>query len=459
MKSRTIRCTLSCAALALLVSSLAFGVGTGGTGLRVAYMRGMMAASGGNVAVNGVSFDSSNAKVTINGVRVRGPSDLRDGMVAGVDGGVDSTGTQGIAQSIDVNRIVRGTVLRVGTGGTGLYVANLYVAPGTGAVYAGLKGLGDVAPGDWLDVYGYTDGLSGTVNATRIERVTPQGETELHGTIGALDGSTMTVNGVAIDYRNAVLTGFSPAPEVGDRVAARGTSTAGAFIATAIFTETDSVRQNASEAEVEDAVEAVIDAGHFVVAGLEVDATGATYAGGTAADIALGRVVHVTGSIVRGVLVASEVDFDAGFADAEVEGSISAVVSATTFVVHGVTVDASTARLSGGTPSDIHVGRKVEAHGRKDKASGVLHAAKVEFDDAPSGGSTGNTGASQVSGVVRAVAGASQFWVGSTLVDARSATVSGGTLAGIQAGTRIQASGAIVDGVFVATRVRVGGDD
>jgi hypothetical protein len=458
MKPRSIRCTLLCAALAVLVSSLAWGVGTGGTGLRVAYVRGMMAASGGGIAVNGVDFDSSSARVTINGVRVRGVDDLRDGMVAGVDGGVDGTGTRGIAQSIDVNRMVLGSAFRVGTGGTGLYVANLYIAAGTGVVYDGLGSLSDVAPGDWLDVYGYGDGVSGTVHATRIERVTPAGAAEIHGTITLLDTASMVVNGVTVDTHAAVFSGFDPAPAVGDRVVVVGTATTNGFVAATVVPETDSVRENAEEAEVEDAVEAVIDAGHFVVAGLEVDATQATYAGGTAADLAVGRVVHVDGSIVKGVLVASDVEFDSEFDEGEVEGTISAVVSATTFVVHGVTVDASTAHLSGGNVSDIQVGRKVEAEGKKDKKSGVLRAAKVEFDDSH-GGKTPPSSGSQVKGKVSALADPGLFWVGSQLVDARTAKITGGTAASIQPGVRVQATGALSNGIFVATKVKIGGGD
>ena len=51
------------------------------------------------------------------------------------------------------------------------------------------------------------------------------------------------------------------------------------------------------------------------------------------------------------------------------------------------------------------------------------------------------------------------FWVGSQLVDARTAKITGGTAASIQPGVRVQATGALSNGIFVATKVKIGGGD
>jgi hypothetical protein len=67
MNSRSTRCIALCALLGALVSPAAVGVGTGGTGLRLAYVRGMLAASGGHVAIGGVAFSAGTASITING--------------------------------------------------------------------------------------------------------------------------------------------------------------------------------------------------------------------------------------------------------------------------------------------------------------------------------------------------------------------------------------------------------
>ncbi len=59
--------------------------------------------------------------------------------------------------------------------------------------------------------------------------------------------------------------------------------------------------------------------------------------------------------------------------DAEIHGFISAFVSLANFTVNGIPVDASTARIAGGT---LALGVRVEIHGAV--SNGVLVATKVE---------------------------------------------------------------------------------
>jgi len=59
--------------------------------------------------------------------------------------------------------------------------------------------------------------------------------------------------------------------------------------------------------------------------------------------------------------------------DAEIHGFVSAFVSIANFTVNGIPVDASTARISGGT---VALGRRVEIHGSI--SNGVLIATTVE---------------------------------------------------------------------------------
>lgn len=481
MKVRTTG-TLLCMLVAMLASSASMGVGTGGTGLK-AYSRGAIASVTGRIAVNGVQWQAGSAAITINGRSGSAAADLRDGMVADVDGDLDAAPLKGTAQSITVNRVAVGIVARVGTGGTGLKAAGLVLAPAANVVVAGVPSLGDLADGDWVDVYGYTDGQSGEVRATRVERVTPAGATELHGTIMAVAPGQLVVNGVKVDVSSAILAGFGSGPMVGDRATVFGIAVDGAIVASEVQFDAAASPAEATSAEVEDAVEAVIDTGRFVLSDIEVDARAAQVFGGTLADIAAGRVLHVDGTLVNGVLVATQVGFDDD-ADGEVEGMIDAVTADGALVVGGVTIDPSGATVTGGSRRDLVPGRRVEVVGRR--AGGVLHALRIAVEDAHgsagdatagggttagamSGGATNASGddgnatrardagasSAEAEGAVREVQGPTRFRIGSVVVDASAARVTGGSLRDVKVGTRIHATGTLASGVLTATRVEI----
>ena len=444
----------------LLCVPFASGVGTGGTGL---YMRGTLALAPG-VVVNNVTFDASQAAITINGHTGRPPSELRPGMVAGVNGNVAPGQQYGVANQIGVTRSVTGISVRVGTGGTGLKVGGIYVTPRTDTVYAGIHSIGDVVSGDTLDVYGYSDGVSGNVYATRIERVAPGSSVELHGIVMSPSQGRFVLQGLTVDASNAQLVGFTGSIAAGDRVGVAGTFDAqSVLVATTVTLEPDTSTANGQEAEIEDAVTAVLAPGLFVVNDFVVDATNASFSGGSVADLAVGHVVHVEGRMVNGTLVAKTVEFDDDSEDggysgsgstsggtsgsSEVDGTIASVASSTSFVVKSMTIDASSATFNNGQAADVAVGRLVKVIGIKNGS--ILKASKVTFVNTSSGGS------GEVEGKVSAVTAAGVYTVGGTSVDARTAKISGGSLATIKVGTKIEASGAWQSGVLVAKKVSI----
>ena len=91
--------------------------------------------------------------------------------------------------------------------------------------------------------------------------------------------------------------------------------------------------------------------------------------------------VDVEGTIVNGVSMLSKVKIETEDEqdDLEVEGAIASV-SATTFVVHGVTVrvDANTL-IVGGTMANLSVGARVEVDGVLAADGVTLAATKIEF--------------------------------------------------------------------------------
>jgi hypothetical protein len=446
------------AAVCLLAAPLAFGVGTGGTG-RMAFVKGTLAASPG-VVVNGTTFDTSQADIFLNGQRLRGDGALQPGMVAGIDGRVNPGTRHGVAKTVVVTRAAFGRVMQVGTGGTGLKAAGVRIVARADAVFVGFASLADLALDDTLDVYGYSDGISGTVNASRIERVSASDHVELHGIVSGLTASTFDLQGVPVDYSKARLDGFATPLADGDRIAVRGTADGNGIAASVVSAETDLPASNGERVEVEGAISAVPAAGHIIVDDLEIDATHASFAGGAVGDLAVGRVVHAEGTVANGVLQATKIEFDddevppAGPGPGpgptpppeDVDGAITAMLSPSTFTLGGLTVDAATASFTNGTAGDLAAGRIVHVRGTRNGA--VLNAVSIVFEPpAPV--------ASEVEGVIASVTAPGWFVVRGVVVDARAAKVVGGSLAKLRAGMRVHASGRTQDGVLIAKRVVV----
>lgn len=416
--------TMAMAALtALLAVPIASGVGTGGTGLRASYIHAAIAPVPG-VVVNGVNFDPSQATITINGQQQRSPDELRPGMVAGIDGFVNPGLQDGVASTIRVRRVALGRVLQVGSGGTGIRVAGIQVVPRSDAVIDGCT-LADIGYGTTVDVHGYSDGISGTMSATRIECTGASDSTELHGVASAITLTTMVVHGVTIDISNAQFVGFT-APTAGDLVSVVGVMIGQEIFATTVTNDADdSGSSNGEDAEVEDAIGAVISASVFVVDQFEIDATNATFSGGTAANLSVGRVVHVNGTVVNGILIAQSVEFDdsesegsgaetgsisdgggsggsgagtgtgsggtgSGTYPGSVSGTISAFTSTASFVVSGMTIDASTATIVNGAATDLSVGTYVYVVGPCNGKS--MKAAKIKIGGGGGGGGSDDEG-------------------------------------------------------------------
>ncbi len=104
-----------------------------------------------------------------------------------------------------------------------------------------------------------------------------------------------------------------------------------------------------------------------------------TYDDGRASDLANGREVKVTGTLLAGLVTATRIEFESsGGEQAEVEGAISAYVSIANFTVKGQVIDASAAVFENGSPAKLAVGRKVHVKGPV--AGGVLKAATLSME-------------------------------------------------------------------------------
>ena len=122
----------------------------------------------------------------------------------------------------------------------------------------------------------------------------------------------------------------------------------------------------------------------FSVNGRAIDASSASYSGGS---IGLGVRVKVEGRYAGGVVKATKVAIDSGGPSTtppaiELSGAITAVNSDGSFVLRGLTVTTTRSDLvyEGGTASSLKVGRSVEVKGRLAGDGQRVEATKIKFD-------------------------------------------------------------------------------
>lgn len=427
------------------LATAALAVGTGGTGLHAAFVRGVV-AQGPGLSVNGTAFNATHAGVVLNGT-IASPADVLPGMVASVNGAVSTDTTFGIAQRVSVGRVVRGAVQNVGTGGTGLSVGHLRIKWNAATVVAGVPSADVLGTGDTLDVYGVVDVDTQSVAATRIERIAPVSGVELRGVVTAVTDSALIIDGLAIDVSTATFAGFGGPIHAGDSAVVQASVAGSALIASRVSADVVNAPRDGDEAELEGSVIALLGNGRFQVDSVTVDASGAAIAGGILADVVVGSTVHVEGSIVGGVLVARAVEVgDVSENETQdVDGPITAYTSLASFVVDGRTVDASSARIIGGSAADLKAGARVKAFGSLKGSK--LKASSVTVFRAAS--------AAELIGVVSKVRRAGQFDVGASAVDARRASIAGGTLASLRVGSQVDVVGTWRRGTLVASTVTI----
>ena len=199
----------------------------------------------------------------------------------------------------------------------------------------------------------------------------------------------------------------------------------------------------------------------FVVDSFAIDATNANFSNGTAADLAVGRVVHVEGTRGQrhpqreiGRIRRRRVgrrrqhgESPAGGEVDDVDGAISAFVSAANFVVHGITIDASAATFVNGAITDLANGKIVNVFGVR---SGMtMTATKVVFDI----GDGGEPEIDDVDGAITAFTSVASFVVDGITVDASAATFANGAAGDLAVGKVVKVVGTRTGSSMQATTV------
>ena len=366
------------------------GVDSGGTGARAASARGPITGFG-SVIVTGVHFDDSSATITDTDGIVRSRDELKLGMTTAITGSaivVDSSGARSTATSIVFDSAIIGPVDNIDTLAKTLIVLGqtVDVTPTTVFDNSLNGGLAALSVSNVVEVYALFDALNNHYSATRIERKTSVSTYRLRGVVSNLDTTTQAFNigsqrisyaGVpASDVPTAVANGHFVLVQL--QIAPPG----GVWLAIRLR---DGVRplDDQDEARVEGLISDFTSSARFSVDGVDVDASRASVAGGTA--LALGTRVAVRGTANSGVLVASTVQIktetdveNEGF---ELDGSISTIDTANkTFVLRGVTVNYSgSVEFDNGAISDLAVGKSVEVKGTLLADSTGLQAIRIRF--------------------------------------------------------------------------------
>jgi hypothetical protein len=353
----------------------------------------------GSVIVNGVTYDTSGASFTKDGLPAT-QADFSVGQVVLVSGSINDDGTNATANTVEFDDVVEGPVSSVNE------PLSQIVVLGQTVLLTATTSIDDSCPGTLddlllvpaVEVSGLAD-ANGLIEATRIEcrDGTWDGVMEVNGLVSGHNSSAMTfmINNLEVDYSAAAVDNFPTAGVIndGDPVEAKGTVLNGNTLdATRVeYKGNRFAGDDGDHAEIEGFITRFVLASDFDVSGIPVTTTGSTtYEGGTATDLGLNLKVEVDGEFnASGVLVATKVDIKSATA-VRVTGTLDAV-SGDTVTILGITVntdplktrfeDKSGARVDPLRVSNLSAGDYVEIRGQE-LPVGQISAVLLERDDA-----------------------------------------------------------------------------
>jgi hypothetical protein len=366
----------------------------------------------GSIVVNGIRFETVGVSVAdsddIYGTTSFNSS-LALGMTVALGGDVDETASTGTPSKIRVVGGVRGKVSAL-TGTTISTLNGQTVNVDSNTVYAGLRTtFASIAVNDYVEIYGVTQ-TNGDFLATRVvssSSLTQTNKLAIRGTIDSIPSattyvvrtsSTATVT-VACDPSatpacslrpsGATLTAASGSTAgTPVRVVASDTTSLSVGVLTAVKVQSLSPEQltafsgvNASYSKIKGYTSQI--GSDWYVGGVKV--TGYSFT-------SVGQFVEVkgtwSGTVLQALKVETENDRTTGGTAYKNEfyGAVSGK-NGNTFVVQGITVDASAATFSGGTLAGLANGDYVEVKGSLN--NGSLTAVKVEVKNTSNASSSG----------------------------------------------------------------------
>lgn len=412
MKIQRIRQYVMVVAAGLIVSACGGGSGGAGitgtpdpddpiggiTGTGVATAIGPITGFG-SVIANGVTYDTSSASFTLDGLAAT-QADFKVGQFVIIQGTIEND-TSGTATSVVFNDNVDGPVSSVNT------ATGSFVVLGQTVTVSGDTSFDDSCPTSLADLTGVAavevSGpvmADGTIAATRVECKSVAGELEVTGVVSNHNAGAMTfeINSLVVDYSSATITDFPTAGVIndGDPVEAKGNALGGAGELLAASVEFKGLQFGdaaGDHVEIEGFITRFASGTDFDVAGIPVTTNGSTqFVGGAAGDLGLNLKVEVDGDFnAAGTLLATKVDIKQA-TNVRVTGRIDSVSGSTVLVLNiPITTDRITTRFEDKSSadldplraSDLNVDDYIEVRGQEIPAgSGELAAIRLERDDA-----------------------------------------------------------------------------
>jgi Domain of unknown function (DUF5666) len=458
----------SAVVVALLTAALTAcggGVGSGGTGQEVVTSTGPTVGTVngfGSVIVDGLSYDNRTAPV-----------------VAETAPGRDAAAEVRIATQVRVDATVVGTVTDISTAtntaaaapqiivlGQTISLNNVGTAGPITQFGGGYLKAGDLRVGDAIEVHAVQlrSATSNPLQATRIDKLAALPSTlRVTGVVTATAASSASIGALNLDTSKAVALPAGNAVTVGQTISVWAVPHPLALPApgTVVLQATQIRIRGLSVAGADNTVSGAVSrldatAKTFNLGSLLVNYANATITP-TNASVANNRYVQVRGTTAAdGSLSAVSINVrDAGSnSEAELKGNISAYVAATKqFTLRGVAVDASTATLKSCPATGLANGLFVELKGAV-SATGVK-ASSIQCGDEPAEATVEREG---IAGTVDLPAKTFQITPekGAAInVKWTDATYFGGLTAATLSGKKVQAEGALVGGVLMATKVKL----
>ena len=357
------------------------GVGEGGTGGVKSKNTGRVTGlSDKAIEVNGVQYDKQQATV-VDGFNQPTSGD-RVTLGAWVDVEAVSSDNNHQAELIRVRPAMRGKVTQVDALNQRLSVLGSQGQLNGDAILDGIDDAGQLREGDWVEVHGTLAQTNGGIDVTRLEKLNaPSSDYELRGVVTRVNAGdhTMTVGGQKIDYSQAsvavrvalqaglVVRVSSSQPPVDEQRWVVGRVVDDQWLV-----------GDAAQVYVEGVVTQFQAGPVFVLEGLSVDANGADKSYTISGN---GQRVAVVGVLKAGVLKAQAVRVVTPGEPVifTVTGLIKQYKSPSEFRIGKVVINASTAKVVGGSSADLADGRKVRVRG--EVRSPGLFANRLEFVD------------------------------------------------------------------------------
>ena len=329
--------------------------GTGGTGIGV---QGTISGFG-SVIVNSTRFDDTAASVYLDGVKLAS-ADLRVGMVASIEGTVDSAGTSGSASRIDVWSIAKGLLRLADISGSNFSMVGMTFTTDVATSFEGMTNLAAIASDTPIAVWGVqTSDNARAWKATRVKVLTATPATVV--STGLFVARTQTLNGMHLS--GSAVSGFADLQLLRVEGAFDNATN---MLAVSKATALVAAQGMASYGlvELEGAVTAYTSATRFSVGAISVDSSKALVVGASQ-TVSSNSSVEVIGSMQNGVLIASKVEIKGGDAAVQIDitGVVESFAGVDAFEVRGQRCDASKASVLTGSLSNLRKGTKVRVIG------------------------------------------------------------------------------------------------